>query len=61
MKCIVCRTNEVSGRNNFCDECFRTKIEILDRKYGIKKGPSVPVKESREAPSRRTLTENTHR
>lgn len=34
MRCIVCKTNETEGRNNYCSECFSTAISELDEKYG---------------------------
>lgn len=60
MKCIICLVNETKGRNNYCPQCFKTRIDELDRKYGKEKGPSSSSEGIGEAPASEPVTENTH-
>ena len=39
MKCIICHESETEGNREYCDRCFHTTIEELDRNYGKKEGP----------------------
>ena len=59
--CVICGDPVEHSSHDFCDKCFHSKIDDLQRNYGKVKGPSDPAKESREAPVSEPLTENTHR
>ena len=55
MKCVVCQVNETEGTNNYCSQCFKTRIDELDRRYGKKEGPSSSSQGIGEAQQKRSV------
>jgi len=45
--CVICG-DPIDKRFDYCDKCFQTGIDELDRLYGKKEALSEPQEESRE-------------
>jgi hypothetical protein len=55
--CIICGEATKHPSYDFCEDCFNSSIEELDRKYRQKEGPSGPGMDTGEAPASNPLTE----
>lgn len=59
MKCLLCEA-PIDDHWDYCTACYQKTIFELEREMEKREGPSVPAKESREAPASETRKENAH-
>ena len=58
LHCVICKERTEDPTHDYCDRCFNSSIEELDRKYGR---ASETREDHQEALASSPLTERTHR